>query len=145
MWAHETSAETTALPAAVWRLWADVESWPTWNADIERISIDGPFAQGALVTMTPFGQEPIELRITEAVEGELFVDEAAMGGVVIRTFHRIEPADFGRSRIVYRMEITGPDADDVGPTVGPQITADFPDTIDALIERAEGGPGGRSA
>ena len=142
MWAHETSAETTAVPAAVWRLWADVDSWPTWNGDIERISIDGPFAPGALITMTPFDGEAIELRITEAVENELFVDEAAMGGAVIRTFHRIEAAGEGKSRIVYRMEISGPDAQEVGPSLGPQITADFPDTIAALIARAEGGANG---
>jgi len=145
MWTYETSAETTAAPAAVWRLWADVGSWPTWNGDIERISIDGPFEPGALVTMTPFNQEPIELRITGAAEDELFVDEAAMGDIVIRTFHRIEPAGDRKSRIVYRMEISGPGADEIGPTVGPQITADFPDTIAALIERAERSPEARSS
>jgi uncharacterized protein YndB with AHSA1/START domain len=137
MWTHETSAETTASSEAVWRLWDDVESWPGWNADIERISLDDPFAAGARVTMTPFGQEPVELRITEAVQNELFVDEAMFGGVVIRTFHRIEPTSAGKARIVYRMEISGPEAADIGPTLGPQITADFPATIASLIEHAE--------
>jgi hypothetical protein len=89
--------------------------------------------------MTPFGDDPIELVITEAVENEMFVDQAAMAGVVIRTIHSIEPATDGKSRIVYRMEISGSEADEVGPTVGPQITADFPDTIAALIEDAERG------
>jgi hypothetical protein len=40
--------------------------------------------------MTPFGQETIELRIAEAVEPELFVDEADFGDVRIRTTHLIE-------------------------------------------------------
>jgi uncharacterized protein YndB with AHSA1/START domain len=139
MWTHEASAETTASPEAVWRLWADVESWPTWNGDIRRISIDGPFAPGARVLMTPFEQDPIELRITQAVENELFVDEAALGDMVIQTSHRIEPASEGKVRIVYRMEISGPAAAALGPTLGPEITADFPDTIAALIEHAERG------
>jgi hypothetical protein len=84
--------------------------------------------------MTPFGGDPIELRITEAVENELFVDEAAFDGVVIRTYHRIEPA--GDTKV--RIEISGPAAAEVGPALGPEISADFPDTIAALIERAEG-------
>jgi hypothetical protein len=88
--------------------------------------------------MTPFGGDPIELRITEAVENELFVDEAAFDGVVIRTYHRIEPAGDTKVRIVYRIEISGPAAAEVGPALGPEISADFPDTIAALIERAEG-------
>jgi hypothetical protein len=90
-----------------WQLWADVDSWPTWNHDIKRISIDGPFAAGARVSMTPLEQGPIELRIIETVKNELFVDEAAIGDIVIRTFHRIEPASEGKRRIVYRMEIGG--------------------------------------
>jgi hypothetical protein len=121
----------------VWQLWADVENWPKWNGDIERISIDGPFAPGARVLMTPFDQDPVELLITQAVENDVFVDEAAIGDIVIRTLHRIEPTSEGKVRIVYRMEISGPAAAALGPTLGPEITADFPDTIANLIEHAE--------
>jgi hypothetical protein len=35
------------------------------------------------------------------------------------------------------MEITGPAADSVGPELGPQISGDFPETLAALVERAE--------
>jgi hypothetical protein len=35
------------------------------------------------------------------------------------------------------MEISGPAADELGPTLGPEITADFAETIAALIEHAE--------
>ena len=87
--------------------------------------------------MTPFGDDPIELRIAEVVENELFVDEADFGDVLIRTLHSIEPSGGGKVRVVYRTEITGPAADEVGPRLGPEITADFPDTIAALIQHAE--------
>jgi hypothetical protein len=88
--------------------------------------------------MTPVGEEPIELRIAEAVEPELFVDEADMGEIVVRTIHRVEPFDGERGRITYRMEITGPAAGTLGPQIGPEISADFPLTLAALVERAEG-------
>jgi hypothetical protein len=64
------------------------------------------------------------------------VDEAALGDVLIRTFHRIDRLDEGRNRVAYRMEITGPSADTVGPELGPQISGDFPDVLAALVERA---------
>jgi hypothetical protein len=35
------------------------------------------------------------------------------------------------------MEITGPGADDVGPQIGPGITADWPETMAALSRLAE--------
>jgi uncharacterized protein YndB with AHSA1/START domain len=137
MWATEHSVETAASPRAVWRLWADVARWPEWNGDIERIEISGPFAVGSTISMTPSGGEPIELRIADATEPERFVDEADLGGVVVRTTHRIERVDADRSRIVYRMEIDGPGSDSVGPELGPQISADFPEVLAALARRAE--------
>jgi hypothetical protein len=49
----------------------------------------------------------------------------------------------GNNRVVYRMEITGPAADDVGPALGPEISRDFPQTLAALVDRAGGGDNGR--
>ena len=137
MWANEHSFETSAAPEAIWRLWADVAGWPAWNGDIERIELVGPFAAGSKIVMTPIGQEPVELRITEAVEPERFVDEAELGEIVVRTVHRIERLDGERARVTYRMEITGPAADTLGPQIGPEISGDFPQTLAALVERAE--------
>src|SRR5919204_1155458 len=131
MWASEHNAETSAAPEAIWRLWADVAGWPAWNGDIERIELTGPFAAGSRILMTPIGQEPIELRIAEAVEPEFFVDEAEMGEIVVRTMHRVERLGPDRARVTYRMEITGPAADTAGPQIGPEISADFPETLAA--------------
>jgi Polyketide cyclase / dehydrase and lipid transport len=139
MWSTEHSIETEAAPERIWRLWADVPRWPEWNADVERIELVGPFAEGSRIVMTPSGQEPIELRIADAVQPERFVDEADFGAVVVRTTHRVERVANERSRITYRMEITGPQADTLGPQVGPEISGDFPETLAALVERAEAG------
>ena len=43
----------------------------------------------------------------------------------------------GKTRVVYRTEITGPAAAQVGPQLGPEITADFPDVLAALVHLAE--------
>ena len=90
MWRVEHSIETTVTPVAIWRQWADVARWPEWNGDIERIELHGPFAGGSRITMTPIGQDPIELRISEVAEPELFVDEAELGDIVVRTIHCAE-------------------------------------------------------
>src|SRR5689334_1303307 len=131
-WAAEHSVETSASAEDVWRLWADVPGWPEWNADLAKAELEGEFAAGSTIRMTSRDGEVIELAIAEAAEPELFVDEVDFGSVVVRTAHRVEPG-----RIVYRMEITGPEADSVGPELGPQISGDFPDVLKALAERAE--------
>jgi len=137
MWEYEYSVETTATPETLWGYWSDMAAWPRWNHGIERIDIDGPFAVGTTFTMTPPGDEPIRMRLVEIEPGELFTDEMDAGDFVVRTVHRLEPLTHGGTRVVYRTEITGPAADQVGPELGPAITADFPDVLAALVKLAE--------
>jgi hypothetical protein len=87
--------------------------------------------------MTPIGQETVKLRIAEASEPTLFVDEADLGDVLIRTVHRIDRLNDERSLVTYRMEISGPAAAETGPELGPQISGDFPETLAALVAKAE--------
>jgi|SRR5215218_3919545 len=89
------------------------------------------------IWMTPSGQEPIELRVAETAAPELFVDEADLGDVVVRTTHRVQRVAGDRSQVTYRMEISGVQADTLGPQIGPEISGDFPQTLAALVERAE--------
>ena len=138
MWTAEHSVETTAAPEAIWKLWTDVADWPRWNTDLDRAELAGPFAQGSAITMFPREDDPIELTIAEATEPERFVDQADIGPIVVRTAHVVERLGDDRARIVYRMEITGPEADTLGPELGPQITADFPEVLAKLAATAEG-------
>jgi len=137
MWVNEQRVETTASAEDIWALWADVPGWPRWNGDIEQIELRGPFAVGSTIVMTPIGDEPVELRIAEAVEPTLFVDEAEGDHFVVRTAHRVEPLDDRRNRVTYRMEISGPAGDTIGPVIGPEISGDFPETLAALVALAE--------
>jgi uncharacterized protein YndB with AHSA1/START domain len=133
MWSTEHSVETAVAPDAIWRAWADVPGWPRWNRDIERIELTGPFAEGSTIAMSPRGQEPVRLRLADVVPGERFVDEADVAGTIVRTTHRIDRLGDGRTRVVYRLEASGPAAD----AIGPAVSADFQDTLTALVEYAD--------
>ena len=84
--------------------------------------------------MTPKGQGTVELRIAEVADGEGFIDEADLDGTVVRTIHRLELLEGDRLRVVYRLEASGPAAEQIGAAV----SADFPDTIASLLEYARG-------
>jgi uncharacterized protein YndB with AHSA1/START domain len=138
MWEYERSVATSAGREAVWRCWSDMAAWPQWNAGIASIEIDGPFAMGTTFRMTAPGEdEPVTLRLARIVPGEEFTDEMDAGDFIVSTVHRLEDLPGAGTRIVYRTEISGPAADQVGPELGPQITADFPDVLDALVRLAE--------
>src|SRR5438552_797061 len=89
-WHTEYSVETTAPPEALWALFRDVAGWKTWNAGIERIELDGPFADGTWFTMTPPGEAPLRSQLVEVRDNQRFVDETRVGNLVVRVAHRIE-------------------------------------------------------
>ena len=135
MWRSEHATEAEVEPAAIWRAWTDVAGWPAWNTDIEAIELRGSFAPGGTIAMKPQGAPTVELRIAEVVDGELFVDEADVGGTIVRTLHRVERTDAGRTRVLYRLEADGPAADEIGPAV----TADFDEVLGALVRHVRDG------
>ena len=136
MWEYEHSAETTVPRETLWRSWSDPNRWPEWNPGIETFELDGPFAPGTTFRMTSPDGDTVELRFVEIVDGELWSDVFLGDGFEVLTQHRLDPLPSGATRVVYRTEITGPAAGTLGPEIGPQITADFPEVVAGLIKHA---------
>ncbi|MFE3059782.1 SRPBCC family protein [Nocardia sp. NPDC059239] len=139
MWEYEHSAETTVPREALWRSWSDPSRWPEWNPGIETFELDGPFAPGTTFRMTSPDGDTVELCFVEIVDGELWSDVFLGEGFEVLTQHRLDALPSGATRVVYRTEITGPAAATLGPEIGPQITADFPEVVAGLIEHADRG------
>jgi Polyketide cyclase / dehydrase and lipid transport len=128
------SVEADVPASAVWALYEDVDSWPSWDAQAERITREGPFAAGSGGTMKFRGQDPLPYRLAKVEPLREFVDETPVGDVVVRVSHLLETLASGRLRITYGAEIDGPR--EQAEQLGPAITGDFPDTIDSLIALA---------
>ena len=81
------------------------------------------------------GQEPLSYRLTKVEPAREFVDETPVGDIVVRVSHLLEPLTSGRLRITYAAEIDGPE--EQAKEIGPLITADFPETVAALVALAQ--------
>lgn len=134
-WQAQFSIETRATPEAVWALFRDVSGWKSWNAGIESIALEGPFADGTTFVMKPPGQETFRSTLTEVRENQCFVDETCVGDLVVRVAHRIEGLQASRTRVTYALDARGDGAAEIGPL----ISADFPDVLAALAAAAERG------
>jgi hypothetical protein len=132
---YSYAVEAEVAPEAIWALYEDVTTWPSWDAQAELITRDGPFATGTTGTMKFIGQEPLGYRLARVEPLREFVDETPVGDLVVRVSHLLEPLSEGRLRITYSAEIDGPQ--DEAQQVGPMITADFPDTVASLIALAK--------
>jgi hypothetical protein len=131
-WSAEYSIETSASPEAIWSLFRDVGAWGSWNAGIESIALEGPFAAGTSFTMKPPGQDAMRSRLTEVRENECFVDETTVDELTIRVAHRIDRKADG-ARVTYAVSAEGPGAEEIGSAVA----SDFPDVLAALARKAE--------
>jgi len=136
MWVHEHVGQTSATAESVWKVLRNLDEWSTWDTSMEWVRLEGPFAIGSTVVMKPIGQdEPINSVITAIVANERYADETQFEGVTLRFSHSLSATHHG-TRVTHRLEIDGPACDQIAPALGPAITEDFPDAMEALLARA---------
>ena len=133
MWTASTDIATTASPTALWRLFEDVAGWTNWNAGIARIALHGPFASGSTFEMQPPGMDAFTSTLRDVRPNAGFVDETVLDGTRFVVSHELRPLPSGGTRVTYAIQVDGPDAE----TLGPLVTADFPEVLAALKALAE--------
>ena len=139
MWTYEHSIETAARAETLFDILQDVGRWSEWNAGVERIELDGPFATGTSGVMVIPYLGSLSFRLAWVGEGRGFEDETEIpgAGVIVRVRHSLEPLAAGGTRITYRATVEGPASGPLGPEIGQAVTADFPAVMAALAGRAE--------
>ena len=137
MWSTECE-RTADLPVEVlWETWIKVLSGEIELPQGDRYEPREPVGPGASITMTPAGQDSVEITVTRWEPPHVQADRVSYGGVELTFTHSFMPTQAqGKSVVVTRLDVDGPGADDVGPTIGPGIAEDFPQAIDSLIEAA---------
>ena len=133
MWTATTTIATTASPQALWRLFEDVAGWTAWNAGIEHAALDGPFAAGSTFEMKPPGMDALRSTLRDVRPHEGLVDETVLEDTRFLVSHELQALDCGGTRVVYAVRVEGPEA----ATLGPLVTADFPEVLAALKALAE--------
>ena len=138
MWTHSTSIATTATQEALWRLFEDVAGWTNWNAGIEHVALDGPFASGSTFEMKAPGMDAFRSTLRDVRPNAGFVDETVLEATRFLVSHELQKLPSGGTRVTYAITVEGPEA----ATLGPLVTADFPEVLAALKALAERAPVG---
>src|SRR6184192_4139170 len=130
---NQRSVETSASPAAVWRVWSDTTTWPQWNPDVQSMTLDGPFAAGTTGTMkTKQGTRAVQL--TEVVPGKSFRLETTVIPLTRFAFEcKVSPGSAGTTTLSQAVVVGGP----LGGMMGKQIANTFPALLRGLARKAE--------
>ncbi|QNE36544.1 SRPBCC family protein [Leifsonia shinshuensis] len=140
MWTTQETAVTALPRERVWEAVRDLHTGALSYDGADRFELHGPFAVGTELTVTPEGQDPIRSRIDVLEDGRTYADVTDLGDVRLTFRYDLEdePAgEAGGTRVRYSLTIDGAGADAAGPELGPQISADFPESLAALLAEAE--------
>lgn len=137
MWVKEYTGTSSAAPERVFDVLAEPERWPEWNAGVQRLELQGPFAAGTRAVMVLPDETALPFTFTwvEANAGFEDLTEVPDAGVSVRVRHELTPTAEGGTRITYRCEVDGPA--EVAAEVGAAVSEDFGEVIAALAARAE--------
>ena len=136
MWSTEYSAETDLAAPAIWAALSDLHHGVALDGNSDRFELHGPFAVGTELTVTPQGQGSFRSTITELTEDSVYADRTEFGGLILTFRHTLAPLAGGGTRVTHQLMIDGDEAGTMGPELGPQISADFPEAMNTLLAAA---------
>lgn len=75
MWTRSHSIVTKEVTKEqMWKLFADVNNWHTWDQGIEFAKMEGKFEKGNFFTLRPKGGPNVKVELLETVENKSFLD-----------------------------------------------------------------------
>ncbi|HEX6508312.1 MAG TPA: SRPBCC family protein [Chloroflexota bacterium] len=133
---HKRSLETAAPPDVIWSIWSDTSTWPAWNPDVRSISLDGPFANGTIGTMTT-GAGTHSIHLENVSAGRSFeLVTSPMPATVFRFHCEVDPSASG-SVISQSVEIRGALGTLLGGQMGKRVASSFEPILAGLAQEAE--------
>ena len=127
----------TASPSAIFDRWADVATWPQWNADTEWVRLDGAFTQGGTGVLKPKGGPKVKFVIGKLTESE-FVDVSRLMGARLTFSHVVTPTTDG-CLVDVAITMSGPLAWLWKRILGKGLAASVQPDLEALARAAQGG------
>ena len=99
---------STVPPAAFFKRWADMATWPEWNLDTEWVRLDGPFVTGATGQLKPKGGPKVKFVVQSLVADREFIDVSHLWGARLSFDHQVTATDDGGSEVEVRITMAGP-------------------------------------
>ena len=103
----EATREAAVDPAAVWALYMDPSTWPTWGHNVRWARADGPLVEGGMVEIRPLYPATYRCRIRKLVPERALEIEVRPIGLSIVNVYEIEPTPVG-ARVHHAFEMSGP-------------------------------------
>ena len=91
----------------IWKMWTDVNNWPTWHGDLDYCKLEGDFVVGNHFMLKPKGINPVKIVLTEINDGKSFTDCTSFFGAKMYDTHTLEETAEGLM-LTNKLVVTGP-------------------------------------
>lgn len=107
MWSKTYSITTNEVTKEqMWKLFADVNGWHTWDSGVENAQLNGQFEQGYHILLKPKSGPKIKIVLSKVVEKQLFITASSFPLGKIYHQHLFEETSDGL-RISYTITVKG--------------------------------------
>ena len=121
----------------IWRIWTDVNNWPTWHGDLDYCKLDGDFAVGNYFILKPKSINPVKIMLTEIVDDHHFTDCTSFFGAKMYDTHAMEDTADGL-KLTNKLVVTGPLKWLWIKLVAQNVADTVPEEMESLVKRARG-------
>jgi uncharacterized membrane protein len=135
---YESSVVVRATPQQVFAVYADAESWPRWDPDLESATRRGPFAVGSTGEIKPREGPRTKIRISR-IDRDLRFDAEAKLPMCIMRFEHIVEAVGVNTRVTHRVVLEGPLKAVYAKLIGKKLAEGIPRTMAGLKSFLERG------
>jgi hypothetical protein len=137
MWTRTYSKNFKGLSKdSIWKLWTDVNNWPTWHGDLEYCKMNGPFKVGNYFILKPKGAPAVKISLVEIKEGRKFTDCTHFWGAKMYDTHEIEETKDG-IRLTNTLVVTGVLKFIWIKLVAQNVALTVPQEMEALVSLAQ--------
>jgi hypothetical protein len=136
MWTTEVSRKTTATKEQIWKLWADVANWNSWDKEVETAQLFGAFKTGTKGILKPTGGPKTKFEMTECTNFTSFTDRSFLPLCKMDFIHTMTEIE-GGIEITHKVVMTGFMTFLFSKIIGSKIKVGLPIAVEKLIEFAE--------
>jgi len=138
MWTRTYSKTFQGLKREdIWRIWTDINNWPTWHGDLDYCKLEGDFKVGNHFFLKPKGIKPVKIVLTEINEGYSFTDCTSFFGAKMYDTHSMKETAEGL-KLTNTLVVTGPLKWLWIKLVAQNVANTVPEEMENLIKLARG-------
>ncbi len=136
MWYKKITIETNATREQIWKLWANVENWNSWDGQVKFSKLNGKFEKGTYGVLKPVKSPKSKFKLVSVENLRAFTTRSYLPLAKMDFTHELHEKE-GQLYITHGIKITGVFTFLFSRIIGAKIIEELPKAMETLSKMAE--------